>query len=130
MRAASTAICTLYALPPGAMAGVLEVGTAAATALFGAEVGRVFGLAIAFGPLSVMSAMIMAGPRVYFAMARDGLLFRRFGRVLGYPLTPWLFIAGNLWIMLYTIASRPIVGLFGLATLALGVLLYWAFRRH
>jgi APA family basic amino acid/polyamine antiporter len=52
-------------------------------------------------------------------------------RVIGYPVTPWIFIAGNLWITVYTIASRPIVGLVGIATLGLGVLLYKAFRgRH
>jgi APA family basic amino acid/polyamine antiporter len=183
----------VYALPPAAMRGVLEIGTAAAAALFGGGIGTLFGLAIALGLLSVLSAMIMAGPRVYYAMARDGLFFRRFGRVhvarrtpaqaillqaaiailmilaaaydalliyigftlslsaaltvaglmrlrhlcpeaprpyrtLGYPLTPLLFIAGNLWILVYTLASRPVVAFYGVATLVAGVALYWLFR--
>ncbi len=183
----------LYALPPAAMSGMLEIGTGAARALFGPTIGALFGLAIALGLLSVMSAMIMAGPRVYFAMARDDLFFRRFGevdanrhtpaqaivfqaliacamiliaaydallvyigftlslsamltviglmrlrrrapdtprpyRTLGYPLTPLLFIAGSLWIIVYTLTSKPIVGLYGLATLLSGALLYRFFR--
>ncbi|SDD72727.1 APC family permease [Desulfuromonas thiophila] len=183
----------LYALPPAALQGTLEVGTAAATALFGPRAGELFGLAIALGLLSVLSAMIMAGPRVYFAMARDGLFFQRFGRVhatrntpaaailfqavvaigmilcaaydslliyigftlsitamltvlglmwlrhrcpglerpyrtFAYPFTPLFFIGGNLWIVFYTVISRPLVGLCGLATLALGLLLYGLMR--
>lgn len=179
----------LYALPPEAMRGTLEVGTAAAEKLLGPTIGSLFGLGIALGLLSVMSAMIMAGPRVYFAMARDGLFPPYFGRVhptratptgailfqsvialvmvlaaaydalliyigftlslssmlavaalmrlrhlrpalprpyrtLGYPLTPLLFIAGNLWIIAYTFSSRPVVALYGLTTLTAGVVLY------
>ncbi len=71
----------IYALPVTGIQGTLEVGTAAATALFGPAMGRAFGLVIALGLLSVLSAMIMAGPRVYYAMARDRLFFRRFARV-------------------------------------------------
>lgn len=163
----------LYALPPERMSGTLEVGSEAATALFGARLGRIVGLALAVGLLSVLSAMIMSGPRVYYAMARDGLFFCRFGiidadhrtpaqaivfqaaiavvmilsaafdtlliyigftlslsamltvaglirlrvthphlprpyRVWGYPVTPILFIAGNLWIVGHSLYSRPV----------------------
>jgi APA family basic amino acid/polyamine antiporter len=71
----------LYALPPGELAGVLEVGAAAAAALFGPAAGAWFSLAIALGLLSVLSAMIVAGPRVYYAMAADGLFLRSLARV-------------------------------------------------
>jgi len=71
----------IYALPPSQMSGVLEVGAASAFALFGEGVERVFAGAITFCLLSVISAMIMAGPRVYYAMARDHLFFDRFGQV-------------------------------------------------
>ena len=179
----------LYALPPAVLSGTLEVGTAAAAALFGAAAGRAFGIIIALGLLSVLSAMIMAGPRVYFAMARDGIFFTCFGeihatrrtpvsaiafqaaiamamilfaaydtlllyigftlsltataavmgllrmrrlglcpeggyRTFGYPLTPLLFIAGNLWIILHTVASRPMVVAWAMATMAAGWGLY------
>lgn len=69
----------VYALPETAMRGVLEVGSSAATALFGPTLGSAVGYAVAAGLLSVVSAMIMAGPRVYYAMARDGAFFPSFG---------------------------------------------------
>ncbi len=71
----------LYALPLADMREAIDVGTKAATALFGTAAGRWVGGAIAIGLLSVLSAMIMTGPRVYFAMARDGVFFRRIGRL-------------------------------------------------
>ncbi|MCF8143003.1 MAG: amino acid permease [Deltaproteobacteria bacterium] len=71
----------IYALPPSEMSGVLEVGAASAFTLFGKGVESIFAGAITFCLLSVISAMIMAGPRVYYAMARDHLFFARFGRV-------------------------------------------------
>ncbi len=178
----------LYALPPEQMRGVLEVGAVAAAALFGEEAGALFGVAVAFGLLSVMSAMIMAGPRVYFAMARDRQFFHSLARIHdvrktpsrailfqgavaivmilmaafdqlliymgftlslsamltvagllrlrrsfdsggtyrcpGYPLTPIFFIAGNIWIIFYSVTSRPLAVLFGILTILIGVVLY------
>ncbi len=71
----------LYALSPEEMSGVLEIGTKSAVALFGDSSGAIFSLAIALGLLSVLSAMIMSGPRIYYAMAKDGIFFRTFSRV-------------------------------------------------
>ena len=78
----------LYALSPSSMGGSLDVGTRAAAALFNDDAARWLGGAIGFGLLSVLSAMIMTGPRVYFAMARDGIFFRRFGRLSRTRQTP------------------------------------------
>ena len=71
----------IYALPPQQMTGLLEIGAAAANTLFGNTIGALVNAAIAVGLVSVLSAMILTGPRVYYAMARDGLFFRAFGRV-------------------------------------------------
>jgi APA family basic amino acid/polyamine antiporter len=71
----------IYTLSVSEMSGVLEVGAASAFALFGEGIDRIFSGAITFCLLSVISAMIMAGPRVYYAMARDHLFFARFGQV-------------------------------------------------
>jgi APA family basic amino acid/polyamine antiporter len=138
--------------------------------------------------------MIMTGPRVYYAMAKDGVFFELFGKVnslhrtpayaiflqagiaivmvitasfdklliyigftlslcamltvvgmmrlrmnqpalardyktLAYPVPPLLFILGNLWIIYFSIKSRPITSLFGLGTIGLGVLVYLYFGR-
>jgi APA family basic amino acid/polyamine antiporter len=186
----------LYALPPEAMQGVLEIGARSAAALFGMGTSRLFSGAVALGLLSVLSAMILTGPRIYYAMSQDRLFFPVFGRLdknrgtpatsiflqaaiavvmvvsasfdslllyigftlslfamltviglmrirrrsalpagyyrtFGYPVTPLLFIAGNLWIIFFSIKSRPIMALFGLGTIVLGGLAFLYFeRRH
>lgn len=70
----------LYAAPPHELFapahGHREVGTSAAIALFGTEAGKWLSTIIAFALVSTVSAMVMAGPRVYAAMAEDGLFFR------------------------------------------------------
>ena len=78
----------IYALSPKQMSGVLEVGTKSADQLFGGRIGKYFSGAIAVGILSVLSAMIMTGPRVYYAMARDGVFFKLFSRVNKVHRTP------------------------------------------
>ena len=66
----------LYAAPTTTLSGVKEVGELAARSLFGDDAGRVLSLLIAFALVSSVSAMVMTGPRVYMAMAEDGLFFR------------------------------------------------------
>lgn len=82
----------LYALPPRAMAGEVEVGHVAARALFGPTAGAVLSLLIALALVSSVSAMVMAGPRVYLAMAEDGLFFRPLAR-RGRSGAPWASVA-------------------------------------
>ena len=184
----------IYALPAKDMSGVLEIGTKSAVSLFGDAISKYFSGAIAIGLLSVLSAMIMTGPRVYYAMSKDGVFFELFGKVnkvhrtpaysiflqagiaiimvvtasfdklllyigftlslfamltvvgmmvlrlrepyllrnyktFGYPVTPLLFILGNLWIIYFSIKSRPVVSFLGLGTVGLGVCVYLYFRK-
>jgi basic amino acid/polyamine antiporter, APA family len=183
----------IYALSPKQMAGVLEVGAGSAVSLFGENISKYFSGAIAMGLLSVLSAMIVTGPRVYYAMAKDGIFFHTFGTVnklrrtpahaillqaaiaivmvvttsfeklliyigftlslcamltvlgmivlrirrpdlkrgyktVGYPLTPLLFILGNLWIIYFSIKSRPVASVLGLLTIGSGILVYAYFN--
>jgi basic amino acid/polyamine antiporter, APA family len=62
----------VYALPLRSMRGVLAIGSVAAAALFGHGGGVIFSAIVAAALLSCISAMMMAGPRVYYAMALDG----------------------------------------------------------
>ena len=78
----------IYALPVSEMSGVVEVGAKAATGLFGAKMGSLFSVAITICLLSVISAMIMTGPRVYYAMARDSVFPHWFGDVGASHATP------------------------------------------
>ncbi len=185
----------IYALPTGQMSGVLEIGLTSASALFGTNIGKYLGAAIAVGILSALSAMILTGPRVYYAMSRDGVFFGLFGRVhqryktpafsiflqaaiaiifivtssfeklliyigftlalfamltviglmilrlkqkalvspyktFGYPVTPMIFILGNLWIAYFSIRNRPVASLWGLLTIAVGIVVYLYFRKY
>jgi len=67
----------LYAVPPDAMAVDPDnhpVGDLAARALFGSSAGGVLSSLIALALMSTVSAMMMAGPRVYATMAADHAL--------------------------------------------------------
>jgi APA family basic amino acid/polyamine antiporter len=65
----------IYALPLASLRGVVAVGSRVAYALFGNRGGDVFSAMMAAALLSCVSAMVMAGPRVYYAMAQDGCFF-------------------------------------------------------
>jgi APA family basic amino acid/polyamine antiporter len=65
-----------HALPYGVAAGSIAVVRTASVAVFGEWMGTALGYLVAVALLSSLSAFIMLGPRVYFAMARDGLFFR------------------------------------------------------
>ncbi len=78
----------LYALPLEKMKGVVRVGGTAALALFGSRGGGLFSAVMAVALLSCVSAMVIVGPRVYYAMAKDGCFFRTAARLHPRWLTP------------------------------------------
>jgi len=51
-------------------------------------------------------------------------------KTVGYPVTSFLFVIGNLWIIYFSIKSRPVTSLFGLATIGLGLLAYLYFDKR
>ena len=70
----------LIAVPTSELSGVVEVGQLVAERLWGTPVGEIVSLLIALTLVCPISAMLMIGPRVAEAMAKDGLLpdaFRR-----------------------------------------------------
>ena len=68
-------VAYVYALPLESMKGVVAIGEASAGALFGLRGGNLFSAIMSVGLLSCVSAMVIAGPRVYFAMAADRCFF-------------------------------------------------------
>jgi APA family basic amino acid/polyamine antiporter len=56
-----------------------RVGTAAAEVIFGPVAGTLMAVAILISTFGCNNGLILAGARVYWAMARDGLFFRRVG---------------------------------------------------
>jgi len=66
----------LYAMPAERLAGIIGGGDAVAESLFGPRAAGAVSALMLVALVSSISAMILAGPRVYYAMARDGLFFR------------------------------------------------------
>jgi APA family basic amino acid/polyamine antiporter len=66
----------IYAIPPEKFQGEVTVGATAVVHLFGDNAKYILSFLIAFALLSSISAFIVLGPRVYYAMAKDGFFFR------------------------------------------------------
>jgi len=71
----------LYAMPAAAMQGVIAIAKTASESLFGPFAARFLSMMIALSVLGCLNATLLTAPRIPFAMAQDGLFFRRFGRV-------------------------------------------------
>jgi APA family basic amino acid/polyamine antiporter len=192
-----------YALPVGevltsnstAHPDALPVATKAAQTFLG-PVGTAF-ISVAFivSTLGALNGIILSNSRIPFAMARDGLFFRKLGevnkagrvpawaiiaqgawagvlalsgtfdqlttysifalwvffgvtaasvfvlrrkmpdaprpyRTLGYPFVPFVFILVAAWLVVNTIVTSPVESAAGLALIALGVPVYFYFRRR
>ena len=178
----------VYAAPISTLAGRPDIGAAAAEALGGSALRTAVSLVVALALFTSISAMVMAGPRVYARMAQDGVLPESLGRVSdvpgaavllqvglaivvvwiselaellgyigftlglsaattvgalvllrwregpdrvpvpGYPWVPAAFIIATLLISIALVSREPAQAAFGLATVASGVLLYFAMR--
>lgn len=182
----------LMSAPVAELTGSIEIGAVAASALFGHSIGRLFSIVIALLLVSSLSAMIMAGPRIYQSMGEDYPAFRfltrrkgdsgpffaiilqavisiimlmtaRFDQLItymgftlsvsaaltvcgvfvmrkkapnavrpykcwGYPITPLLFIALSLWMIVFTFIQTPLVAAAGAATILAGLILYYFVR--
>jgi APA family basic amino acid/polyamine antiporter len=87
----------VYAVPMSEIAGgaQTEIAMTAADRLLGPLAARLLGalaVVVLFGSLS---AMTVAGPRVYFAMARDGAFFPAAARIHPRFHTPWVSIVAQ-----------------------------------
>ncbi|MFG1691041.1 APC family permease, partial [Gemmatimonadota bacterium] len=78
----------IYLLPFEAVATSERVAADAADAVFGTGGGAVMSAVVLFSAFGAVSGVILAGPRVYYAMAQDGLLFRWAGEVHSRYRTP------------------------------------------
>lgn len=78
----------VYAIPPGQMKGVVSVGGLAVANAFGVRAESIISLLISFALFSSLSAYLILGPRVYYAMSRDGYFFRSFARVTDHNHVP------------------------------------------
>ena len=71
----------IYAVPLETMKSEVAVGALAATHLFGPAVAGFFAAAMALSLLATLNAEVTIGPRVYYAMAKNGAFFSAAAKV-------------------------------------------------
>ncbi len=81
-----------YVLPLDQVIHSERIATDVATALAGPRGAAAVALLVIVSALGALGGVILAGPRVYFAMAQDGLFFRSAGIPHPRYRTPWLAI--------------------------------------
>ena len=74
-----------------------RVGTAAAEMIFGGGAATIMAVAILISTFGCNNGLILAGARVYFAMARDRLFFRNAGRLNRNHVPAAALLAQSLW---------------------------------
>jgi APA family basic amino acid/polyamine antiporter len=82
----------LYALPMAELRGVTRVGEQAATALVGPGGARFVAATVVISTFGCNNAAILAGARLLFAMARDGVFLRPVARIHATHRTPHVAI--------------------------------------
>jgi APA family basic amino acid/polyamine antiporter len=71
----------IQALPISEMADVVRIGEKATSWVFGPIAGAAMSALILVSILGCLSATVLFGPRIFYAMAKDGLFFRQFAFV-------------------------------------------------
>ena len=77
-----------------------RVGTAAAEVIFGASGATLMAIAILISTFGCNNGLILAGARVYYAMARDGLFFRKAGTLNENRVPSRALIFQSIWVTL------------------------------
>ena len=98
----------IYAAPLEALKGELAVGALAASRLFGPQVAEIFAGLMALSLMSTVNAMVTIGPRVYYAMAKNGAFLASAANVHPKWHTPvGAIVAQGVCTMLMTLTPFP-----------------------
>ena len=127
----------IYGVSVNDMKGAARISEVATTALFGYPTSAAITALITISILGALNVVIMLGPRIYYAMARDGVFFRRLTFVhptLGTPTSAiilqavWtcLLILTNTWGTLFTYVS-VVITLF--SALTVGSVIVLRYKR-
>jgi len=94
------------ALGPQGVGGSKRVAADALSALFGSGWGSVITIPILISILGAANGLTLTTPRVFYAMARDGLFFRKLGDVHPRFGTPAVaIVAGSLWAIVLALSG-------------------------
>ena len=97
----------VYAMPLTEVAKHETIVHAAAAALFSPGAANWLSAVIALSCFGAMASCTLSGARVYYAMARDGVFFRRMAEVHPRWRTPALSLIGQgVWACLLTVSGR------------------------
>jgi basic amino acid/polyamine antiporter, APA family len=99
-------VAYLAALGPAGVAQSNSVAAAALSAVINPRVAQLIAIVICISVFSAANSNVLTAPRVYFAMASDGLFFKRLADVhprFGTPATA--IIAGSLWAAVLAVAG-------------------------
>jgi APA family basic amino acid/polyamine antiporter len=101
-----TNLVYLYALPVRDMIGVVRIAEHTTSALFGTSTGVLISTVVLVSVFGSLNGSILTGPRVYYAMARDGLFFRRAEQVHPRFRTPgFAVVIQAVWASLLTLVG-------------------------
>lgn len=93
-------------LPLAEIAASPHVGASVAERVLGARGGGLVSLIILLSILGALNGCVLMSPRVYFAQARDGLFFRKFGEVHPRYQTPsFAIVVQGLWAVLLIVSG-------------------------
>ncbi len=83
-----------------------RVGTAAASTILGPAAAAVMAVLIMVSTFGCNNGMILTGARVYYAMARDGLFFRRTGTLNGRRVPAVALVLQGVWSCVLCLTGR------------------------
>ena len=96
----------LYALPIKEMAGVVRIAEKATLSLFGGPASAIISAVVIISTFSALNSTILTGPRVFYAMAKDKLFFRKVAKVNQRFHTPgFAFLAQAIWAIILTLSG-------------------------
>jgi len=88
-----------------------RIGSWAADVVFPGFGATLMAIAIMISTFGCNNGLILAGPRAYYAMAKDGLFFERVGRLNKFHVPAWGIIVQGIWSAFYvlprTVSSKP-----------------------
>ena len=94
------------AIGPAAVQASRRVAADSVTALYGAGAGKLIAAVILVSMFSAANGLTLTSPRLYFAMARDGVFFRRLAEVHPRFGTPaFAIVAGSAWAALLAVTG-------------------------
>ena len=80
-----------------------RVGSAAAQVIFPRFGAALMAVAIMISTFGCNNGLIFAGPRAYYAMARDGLFFKAAGRLNKFHVPAWAIVIQGIWAAFYVL---------------------------